>query len=78
VVTVEGVATPAIVHVVLFIPRHKMVIEAVIKAFEADGRPLVVAFVGMVEDDVEDDLYTGSMERFDHIAELVEMLSFFR
>ena len=41
------------------------------EALEADRRPEVVALAGVVEDDVEDDLDPGLVERLDHVAELV-------
>ena len=37
------------------------------------GAAAVVALAGVVEDDVEDDLDAGGVERADHLAELVDL-----
>ena len=70
VVAVEGVAAPGVVHVVLPVRRHEVVVDAVVEPLEVDRRPLVVALVGVVEDDVEDHLDAGLVQRLHHVAEL--------
>ena len=76
-ITVEGVATATVVHVVLFVGGDEVVINAVVKAFEAHRRTLMIAFVGMIEDHVKNNLDASFVKRFDHVAEFVEMLPFF-
>ena len=38
---------------------------------ETQGRPVVIALGGVVEDDIENDLETGPVQRLDHVAKLV-------
>ena len=56
-----GVATP---------PIGETVVMSVIDAAEAQRRPQVAAFGGVVVDDVEDDLQAGGMQCPHHALEL--------
>ena len=60
---VVGVARPV---------RLEDVVRRVVQAAEAERRPVVVAFRRVVEDDVEDDLDAGAVQRLDQVAELVD------
>src|SRR5260370_42031004 len=51
------------------------VIGAVFKFSERDRRPELVAFAGVVIDDVEDDLDAGLMEAFHHFLEFSDFLA---
>ena len=78
VVAVDRVAAAGVVHVVLLVVRLQVVVDAVVEAPEADRRALVVALAGVVEDDVEDDLDAGRVQRLDHVAELADVAALVR
>ncbi len=67
---VERVAGAAVIGVArpIFL---KDVVGAVVQPTETQRRPGVVAFRGVVEDDVENDLDARPMQRLDHVAKLV-------
>ena len=71
VVAVDRVAAAGEVEVAPVRAEH--VIELVVEAAEGIGPAAVVAFAGVVEDDVEDDLDAGRVEGPDHLAELVDL-----
>ena len=48
------------------------VVGHVVEPAKAQRRPVVVAFGGVVEDDVENDLDARSMQRLDHVAKFVD------
>src|SRR6266568_1279996 len=51
------------------------VVRSVVYAAETESRPEVVAFCGVVVDDVENDFDPGFVQRADHGFELVDLLS---
>src|SRR5947209_6355144 len=64
---VPGAAVVRIARPVLF----EDVVGAVVQPAEAERRPQVVALRGMIEDNVENNLEAGPVQRFDHVAKLV-------
>ena len=48
------------------------VIGGVVESAEAKCRPVVVAFRSVVEDDVEDDLDAGPVQRLDHVPKFID------
>src|SRR5262249_55223674 len=68
VVAIHGVAATGVVQVAAVFVEQ--VIEFVIEPAEAEGAAAIVALAGVVEDDIEDDLDTGSVQSLDHVAEL--------
>ena len=66
---------PEVVRVELLVVGLEVVVDVVVEALEADRRALVVAFAGVVEDDVEDDLDAGLVEGLDHVPELADLAS---
>src|SRR6185436_108108 len=70
-IAVEGVSSAAVIGVTRAIV-FKNVIGTVVQAPKTQGRSVVVAFGSVVEYDVENDLYTRSVKRFDHIAKLIQ------
>ena len=71
-VAVDGVAAAGEVEVGL--PSAvEQVVDGVVDAAEASGRPVVVALAGVVEDHVEDDFDAGLVQGLDHVAELVDL-----
>ena len=67
----EGVAAAAEVFVALRVVGVQAVVAGVVDAAEAEGRPELVGFGGVVEDHVEDDLEAGGVQAADHAAEFV-------
>jgi hypothetical protein len=49
------------------------VIERIVQTAERVGPAALVAFAGVVENDVEDDLNSGRVKRPDHVAQFVEL-----
>ena len=78
VVRVDRVAAPGVVHVVLPLGRVDQVVGVVAEALEADRRAHVVALARVVEDDVEDHLDPGLVERLHHVAELGDLRALLR
>src|SRR5271169_908861 len=76
-VAVEGVSAPGKIHVVLQLPRHQQVVRAVVDAFETINRSLMVAFIRVVEDHVENDFNASLVQRFDQVAELAQVAADF-
>ena len=74
-VRVDRVAAAGVVHVVLLLGRVQQVVGVVLEPLEADRRAEVVALAGVVEDDVEDHLDAGLVQRLDHVAELGDLLA---
>ena len=68
-VAVDRVAAAGVVEEAALLVEE--VIKAVVEPAEVEGRPLVVPFGRVVEDDVEHDLDPGGVERLDHPAELL-------
>ena len=72
VVAVDRVAAAGVVAVVLAaVLQH--VVDAVLQALEAERRAVLVAFGRVVEDDVEDHLDAGGVQRPDHLLELADL-----
>src|SRR4051812_6147941 len=69
-VRVERIPRAAVVGIMAAI-RLQDVVGGIIDAAETEGRAAMVAFGGVIEDDVEDDFDPGTMERFDHVPKLV-------
>ena len=65
---VAGAAVVGVARAVVF----EDVVGRVVESAEAQRRPAVVAFGGVVEDDVENDLDAGPVQRLDHVAKLVD------
>ena len=76
-IAVERVAATRVVHVILPRGRNKEVITAIIDASETKCWSLMVAFIGVVEDDIEDYLDARFVKRFYRIAKLLEMHAIF-
>ena len=70
-IAVERVPGSAVVRVTRPI-RLENVVGRVVQSAEAQRRARVIAFGGMVEHDVENDLEARSVQRLDHIAKLVD------
>ena len=71
VVAIQGIPGSRVIRVVLRI-RLEDVVGAIRQASITEHRTLVVALCRMVKDHIKDNLDAGSMERFDHIAKLVD------
>jgi hypothetical protein len=74
VVAVHGVAAAGIIFVSPFVVIQNIV-DAVVQSPKGDGGPFVVAFGGMVEDDIEDYLYACGMEFPYHLLEICNLLT---
>ena len=72
---VERVAGAGVVHVEARRLRDEPVVALVVDAAEAEHRPEVVAFGGVVVDDVEDHLDAGAVQRLDHPLELAHLVA---
>ena len=72
---VEGIAGAGEIPVKALILGNEAVIGSVIDALEAERRPQVVAFGGMVVDYVEDNFDAGAMQRLDHGLEFTDLLA---
>ena len=51
--------------------RFEDVVGAVVHSAKTQGRPAMVAFRGVIEHHVENDLDAGAVQRLDHVAKLV-------
>ena len=71
VVAVEGIAAAGEVHVILQVPGNQEVVSAVIDAFEREGWSQLIAFIGVIEDDIQNHFDAGAMEGLHHVAEFV-------
>jgi len=69
-IRVKGIARSAVIRVARAV-RPENVVGAVVQPTEAQSRSAVAAFRSMVEDHVENDLDSRSMQRLDHVTELV-------
>ena len=69
-VGVQGIPGAAVVGVARAVVLED-VVRGVVQAAEAQRRPALVTFGGVVEHDVEDDLDARPVQRLDHVAELV-------
>ena len=70
---VQRVPGARVVHVVPGIVRRRAVVRGVVDALERKHRPHLVAFGGVVVDDVEEHLDAGAMQRLDHRLELLDL-----
>jgi hypothetical protein len=70
-VAAERVATPRIIHVILRPRWNKQVIAAVVKTSEGKCWSLCIAFIGVVEDYVEDYLNARFVECLYRITKLL-------
>jgi hypothetical protein len=68
----DGVSAAGVVDVVARLVGQQAVIGGVVDAAEGQGRPEVVAFRGVVVDDVQDDLDAGAVQAPDHGLELAD------
>ena len=66
----KRVAGAGVIHVVARICRHQTVIGGVVDAAEAQRGAQVIAFGGVVVDDVEDHLDARRVQRKHHLLEL--------
>jgi hypothetical protein len=69
-VCVDGVGAAGVVHVRAVVAQA--VVGRVVEPAKAEGRPVLTALGGVVEDDVEDDLQPGGVQRLDHGLEVVD------
>ena len=72
---VERVAAAGIVHVVAPVVLDQTIIGSIVDAAETKRRAELIAFAGMVVDDVEDDLDPFAVQRSDHALELGHLLA---
>ncbi len=72
---VQRVAGAGVVHVIALVVLHQPVVRRVVDAAEGQHRTLVVAFRGVVVDDVEDHFHAGGVQRLDHGLELLHLLA---
>ncbi len=70
---VQAVAGAGVVHVVAGVALDRPVVGAVVDPLEAQHRPEVVAFAGVVVDHVEDHLEPGGVQRLHHRLELAHL-----
>ena len=70
---VQAVAGAGEVEVVPGVVRHRAVVGLVVDAAHRQHRPEVVAFGGVVVDDVEDHLDARRVQRLDHGLELLDL-----
>ena len=68
---VNGVAATAVIDVKTPVARQQLVIAEIVDALVAEGGPEVVAFAGVVVDDIEDDFEAGVVKAVDHVPEFV-------
>ena len=71
---VERVAAAGIIHVVAPVVLDQTIIGSIVDAAEAKCRAQLVAFAGMVVDDVEDHLDPFAVQRSDHALEFRHLL----
>ena len=72
---VQRVAGAGVVHVIAAVVGHQPVVGRVVDPFEREDRAEVIAFGGVVVDDVEDHFDAGRMQRLDEILELQHLLA---
>ena len=77
-VAVEGVSAACVVVVIVLVAIDQVVVVQVIKPTEREGRALMVAFVGVVEHNVQDHFDAGLVQRLHHVAEFGHVLGFAR
>ena len=68
---VDGVSATAVVDVVTPVARQQLVIAEIVDALVAEGGSEVIAFAGVVVDDIEDDFEAGVVKAVDHVPEFV-------
>jgi hypothetical protein len=66
---VDRVSGAGVVDVVTLPVRHEPIVGGVVDAFEGECGTALVAFRGMVVDDVQNHFETGIMEPRDHLLE---------
>src|SRR4029077_8029578 len=71
IVRIECVAGAAVIRVVGTI-LFENVIGSVAQTAKTEGWPVLVAFGGVIEDNIENEFDTRAMERLNHIPELVQ------
>src|SRR5580700_3920172 len=72
-VAIERISASGKIHVVLQRPGHQQIIRAIIDASERKSWSLLVAFVRVVEDHVENHFNTRLVHGLDQIAELAQV-----
>ena len=77
-ITVNGISTPGIIHVKLFIIWNKMIINGIIYRLETKYRSLMVTFVSMIKHNIQDNFDASFMQSLNHITEFIEMVALMR
>ena len=72
---VQAVPGARVVHVVARLVADRPVVGGVVEALERQHRSEVIAFGGVVVDDVEDHFDAGRVQRLDHLLELADLLA---
>ena len=70
---VQAVAGAGVVHVVARVGLDRAVVRAVVDALQVEHRPEMIAFAGVVVDDVEDHFEAGGVKRLHHLLELAHL-----
>ena len=73
-VAIERVAAAGVIEITAVGAEH--VIKLVVQSAERIGPAAIVAFAGVVEDDVEDHFDPGRVKRLDHVPELADLAMF--
>ena len=71
---IQRVAGAGVVDVIALLVRHQPVVGRVVDALEGQGRAELVAFGGVVEDDVDDHFEARIVEARDHLLEFLQRL----
>ena len=71
---VERVAATGEIHVMARVILDHPVIDGVVHAAQAQGRPLLITFAGVVVDHIQDDFDAGLVQGLDHILEFAHRL----
>ena len=75
-VAVKGVSAACVVVVIVLVAIDQVVVVQVVKPAEREGRALMVAFIGVVEHNVQDHFDPSLVQRLHHVAELGHVLGF--
>src|SRR4051812_48734948 len=70
---VEAVARARVVHVEARVVGKEAIVSGVVEAFKAEHRAELIAFRGMVVDNVEDDFDALAMQRANHGFEFCDL-----
>ena len=72
---VERVAAAGIVHVVAAVVLHQTIVGSIVDAAETQRRAQLIAFAGVVVDDIQDDFDPFAVQRADHAFEFGHLLA---